>query len=1475
MDDRHEPPRSGVAVCLVGYLRTFVEPAVTRHIARAARRLGGGSADVFAIIANDVNDTAKGQVMPFDDTAVAEARSQLAPLAWVQWTSGHQDDARSSSSSEAPRCALTCTGQFAKFEACAAAITKHEARRRRRYEWVAKMRPDVLFSPGPSPGSGAEEFTYPFPIDVHPAGLNSSARVIYVDSRHGADLFYLMPRAALKYMAEGWRQVPCRRHWDQGDCPLLLADAAALVGWPLRPIDLCDCVVARTLAAARTLRTFGYRDAYSESAYQQRSTASTVAEPVRNHSRSSHLRSGGSQRAVRAGVVVDPWWDQATSGRVQVLASDFRRRHATSTTTAMARPLAPARRLGLARALSPSASSAKALKVLVPCASGKALPADAVRRIIALAGGRHLREEHHLWTSVSILCGTRSCATTFAGRVAATRVRMLRVPQLVRSSPLEALFSHESQLVLKLRLLSGFETFVETSVALASLASADDSAAALYLHPRARPTDAAALLAWARTRTAPLSLVVGNDDDGDGATDKLQILAIARRPHVRATLHAAMRALASSLSDDDASSALHVGTPPPPAGWAIESLRRLGGVSMEIASRASLEPTMAQSDAPRHTFHVFDYTRMAVLGEFHEGDVFMSLAATHFAPRIDSLIDALRPYDGGGGSISGGSHAPLIDWPPPPSANGSAFVFLAHRACLSPGMTSNSWPPPKHVVVIAVGMRAETFSWLCLGSVAWLRAQPWPIGVRDGSVLQRLRGARVSSFNSGCLTLALDRILRKVDREQEPGLLLAFGSKTADRDTQSDTRRALGTLDAELALALRNALALPADDNGDTDGSSVRVRVAAHGWTHGRARRWRPRPGQLAAVVDMGATYNISSTSGQLDLSLAKLRALRSARVVVTSENYFHVIMPAIALGAHPVLARVPPPRCLGGAETRFDGHDALYDVIGGECASLAALNASERVARVSAMLRAVLARHASVPPHRRSRHRELVAQQRWALAHHPPLLDAMHRLGDVGADRPPSPPFAAKSHYADGADDDDSRDDDDAWRRGELPSVEWPSAAFVAWWRARTPAGADATKAPAAEASPPESFADSLPVPIEATSEEAAAPPPLPRSLVPAHYCAWLAAWPRTLSSGGVTIFRSNARGFGTMLNGLLTAFWWAFLHRSQLIVRWDETRGAIDWTTSGAMDEKVRDDVVTRELLYYVSDPADPPHFQRVSRSQQMATLTTIETELAATTESSSRRNPTTIALSGTRGITGWLYAHARSALAAAGAPLDLSATRAAGCVLGRLIVPSETSKRKIESARSRLAGREHICVQIRAHSVLNIGEQHLFSNASASHSVTAADVQGVLSCAERVEREHGLPADARTPWYVTTDSAHLTRDIVHQYGRDKVITAGFAPSLYTSQRIDPMARANDAHTRFVVDELLPELVGEWWLLTQCTTLVITTSSLAQTAAAVAMANANATVYLADGGRGRKGNNAQACQRTDVLAEWKYNTL
>ena len=166
------PPR--VAACLIGELRTGIDPRVATLLRRSLLAV---RSDLFAVVSTSV----KGNAMELDVSKPgrsARIRNILRPLRWVE--SDEPDDARG-------RCTMSM--QLSKLDSCRRMVQDHEQRQAHTYDWILRARPDVVFPPPP-------------------ATWHRHLRhdTVY-ESRNSNDPVMLIPRAALDTVACGWRSI--------------------------------------------------------------------------------------------------------------------------------------------------------------------------------------------------------------------------------------------------------------------------------------------------------------------------------------------------------------------------------------------------------------------------------------------------------------------------------------------------------------------------------------------------------------------------------------------------------------------------------------------------------------------------------------------------------------------------------------------------------------------------------------------------------------------------------------------------------------------------------------------------------------------------------------------------------------------------------------------------------------------------------------------------------------------------------------------------------------------------------------------------------------------------------------------------------------------------------------------------------------------------------------------------------------------
>lgn len=222
----------GVAVCLVGFVRTLGRPDVYRSLASHFHSHAGMHADFFGVVSSGGDDTAKGQWADVPADEYAPALRALQPAAWDDFVDhrGH-------------RCGLLCMRQYDRLSRCREMIEEREQRCGGTYAWVVKARPDVTVSAGGARNAAA-------PRTLAADGLHISENVVYKDRRAG-DMVVYMPRRLLGNVSRVLAETPCdevRRHGV--DC----THAAAATGG-----GNCKCNAWLSVGVARVL---GLRLAY-------------------------------------------------------------------------------------------------------------------------------------------------------------------------------------------------------------------------------------------------------------------------------------------------------------------------------------------------------------------------------------------------------------------------------------------------------------------------------------------------------------------------------------------------------------------------------------------------------------------------------------------------------------------------------------------------------------------------------------------------------------------------------------------------------------------------------------------------------------------------------------------------------------------------------------------------------------------------------------------------------------------------------------------------------------------------------------------------------------------------------------------------------------------------------------------------------------------------------------------------------------
>jgi hypothetical protein len=149
----------GVAVCLVGFVRTLGRRYVYESIDSHFRGHAATSVDFFGVVSSTGTDTAKGQWGDARPDALSAALRVLRPVAWA--------DVRDT---QGPRCGLLCMRQFDRMLQCGDMVEAREKQCKGRYSWVVKARPDVTITGGKG-------------VTLEHLGMHSDRDVVYKDRR--------------------------------------------------------------------------------------------------------------------------------------------------------------------------------------------------------------------------------------------------------------------------------------------------------------------------------------------------------------------------------------------------------------------------------------------------------------------------------------------------------------------------------------------------------------------------------------------------------------------------------------------------------------------------------------------------------------------------------------------------------------------------------------------------------------------------------------------------------------------------------------------------------------------------------------------------------------------------------------------------------------------------------------------------------------------------------------------------------------------------------------------------------------------------------------------------------------------------------------------------------------------------------------------------------------------------------------------
>lgn len=93
----------GMAVCLVGFVRTLADISVYKPLVEAFHSQAE-LVDFYGVVSSSGNDTAKGQLSAVTRVALAPALQELSPLAWEDIVDPPGP----------PKCNLQCMRQFDK-----------------------------------------------------------------------------------------------------------------------------------------------------------------------------------------------------------------------------------------------------------------------------------------------------------------------------------------------------------------------------------------------------------------------------------------------------------------------------------------------------------------------------------------------------------------------------------------------------------------------------------------------------------------------------------------------------------------------------------------------------------------------------------------------------------------------------------------------------------------------------------------------------------------------------------------------------------------------------------------------------------------------------------------------------------------------------------------------------------------------------------------------------------------------------------------------------------------------------------------------------------------------------------------------------------------------------------------------------------------------------------------------------------------
>lgn len=312
--------------------------------------------------------------------------------------------------------------------------------------------------------------------------------------------------------------------------------------------------------------------------------------------------------------------------------------------------------------------------------------------------------------------------------------------------------------------------------------------------------------------------------------------------------------------------------------------------------------------------------------------------------------------------------------------------------------------------------------------------------------------------------------------------------------------------------------------------------------------------------------------------------------------------------------------------------------------------------------------------------------------------------------------------------------------------------------------------------------------------------------------HCGWL----DDRNDNGEVVFERPPTGLADIWSSLLTAFWYASLSRRRLVVDWPEAATAVDLRDfTGSSRPR-------RRLEYYKASNAG---FREAWRKGDTCGCV----------------------VSGNRGSTHWLYEDAdmRSRLERRFPGVPDNPLEAAGCALHWLARPTATS---LEFAAKLLPlVRGAVCVHVRTGLMLETCATRKVPGCARpddemhgrARSIGVRDVSAFLDCAQRHRPD--------APLFVATDSSSLRAALRQAYG-DRVRLAPWEPDPFASYQTGGGSRGGTSLKRrnsTFDPQALERTFAEWYALTHCDTILASRSGFSRTAAAVAYATRNASVY------------------------------